>query len=166
MTTFNRIKIIKNNFMADNKDEVQGATWPIPAFHFIVTIDGVDIAFQEVSGLDTEEDVIAYRNANNPIFPTVKMPGLKKASDITMKKGLFKNDTALFDYFASVKMNAVAGKTVTITLVDEDKKAMFVWTLKNAYPKKVTGTSMNAKSSDVAIEEIVFAHEGLEMAKG
>lgn len=152
--------------MADNNDTAQGAPWPIPTFRFLVTIDGVAIPFQEVSGLDTEYDAVEYRNANNPKFAAVKMPGLKKTSDITLKKGVCKDDKVLLDYFASVKMNTADRKTITIALVDEAGNLLFVWTLHNAYPKKVTGASMNAKSSEVAIEEIVLAHEGLTMAKG
>lgn len=151
--------------MPENKAP-QGAPWPIPSFSFMVDFDGIPVAFQEVSGLDTEYDVMEYRSGNSPNFSVVKMPGLKKVSDITLKKGMFKNDTALFDYFAAVKMNTVERKTVTISLVDENGVALFVWTLKNAFPKKVTGASLNAKTSDAAIEEIVLTHEGLTMAKG
>ncbi len=152
--------------MADNLSDTQGAPWPLPGFHFSLKIDNSEIAFQEASGLDTEYDVMEYRNGNSPEYSIVKMPGLKKASDITLKKGTFKDDSALFDYFSQVKMNVIARKTVTISLIDETGNALFVWTLINAFPKKVTGTSMDAKSSDVAIEEIVLAHEGLTMAKG
>ncbi|GEM_PF-4432907 len=53
-----------------------------------------------------------------------------------------------------------------IELLDEGAKPLFVWTLKNAWPMKVTTTDMNAQSSELAIEEIVLAHEELTMAKG
>lgn len=152
--------------MAEKNGDALNVPWPVPAFHFLVTIDGIAIPFQEVSGLDTEYDVVEYRSANNPKFAAVKMPGLKKSSDITLKKGVFKDDKTLFDYFASVRMNTPDRKTITIALVDEAGNFLFVWTLHNAYPKKVTGASMNAKSSEVAIEEIVLTHEGLTMAKG
>ena len=135
-------------------------------FHFKVTIGSKgEIAFQEVSGLDTEYDIIDYRAGNSPEFSTVRMTGLKKHSDITLKKGMFKDDTALFDYFASVKMNTVARETVTIQLLDEEHKPLFTWTLKNAVPKKVTGASLSAKTSEAAMEELVLAHEGLTMSK-
>jgi phage tail-like protein len=93
------------------------------------------------------------------------MPGLKKASDVTLKKGVFGNDTALFDYFSSVKMGNPTRQTVEIRLIDEGGAALFTWTLQNAFPKKVTGASLNAKTSEVAIEEIVLAHEGLTIEK-
>jgi phage tail-like protein len=146
--------------------EKQEAPWPIPMFHFKVTIGGKgEVAFQEVSGLDTEYDMIEYRAGNSPEFTTVRMPGLKKHSDITLKKGMFSGDTTLFDYFASVKMNTVARETVTIQLLDEAHAPLFTWTLKNAFPKKVTGASLNAKTSEAAMEELVLCHEGLTMSK-
>lgn len=146
--------------------EKQEAPWPIPAFHFKVTIGSIgEIAFQEVSGLDTEYDIIDYRAGNSVDFTTVRMPELKKYTDITLKKGIFKSDSALFDYFARIKMNTVTRETVTIQLLDEEHKPLFTWTLKNAVPKKVTGASLNAKSSEAAMEELVLSHEGLTMSK-
>ena len=78
---------------------------------------------------------------------------------------MFSGDSALFDYFATVKMNTVARETVTIQLLDEEHKPLFTWTLKNALPKKVTGASLNAKNSEAAMEELVLAHEGLTLSK-
>ncbi len=150
--------------MADGSQ--QEAPWPVPKFHFKVTIgDQGEIAFQEVSGLDTEVDIIEYRAGNSNEFSTVKMPGLRKASDITLKKGMFKGDTKLFDYFMSTKMNIIKRETVTIELLDEEHATLFTWTLKNAFPMKVAGTDLNAQNSEAAIEEITLSHEGLTFAK-
>ena len=144
--------------------EKQETPWPIPSFQFQVMVGKTEISCQEVSGLDIEVDVNEYRKGNNPSFSVVKMPGLKKYSDITMKKGIFKGDQALYDFFTKVQMNMVERQTITIALIDSDLKTqLFIWTLINAYPKKVTGASMNAKTSEAAIEEIVFAHEGIKM---
>jgi len=146
--------------------ETQEAPWPVPKFHFNVTIgDKGEVAFQEVSGLDTEVDIIEYRAGNSQDFSTVKMPGLRKASDITLKKGMFKGDSALFDYFMEAKMNTIKRETVTIQLLDEEHNPMFTWTLKNAFPMKVAGTDLNAENSEVAVEEITLAHEGLTFEK-
>lgn len=146
--------------------EQQEAPWPIPQFHFMVTLgDKGEIAFQEVSGLDTEYDVEEYRALHSVDFSTVKMPGLKKVSEITLKKGMFKDDTGLFDLLTSVKMNTVARLTVTIQLLDEEHKPLFTWTLKNAFLKKVSGATLHAETSEAAIETLVLVHEGLTMAK-
>jgi phage tail-like protein len=144
--------------------EKQEAPWPIPSFQFQVKIGKTEIACQEVSGLDSEVDVVEYRSGNSPNFTVSKMPGLKKYSDITMKKGMFKGDQALYEFFTKIQMNTVERQTITIALIDSDLKTeLFVWTLNNAFPKKVTGASMNGKTSEAAIEEIVWAHEGLKM---
>ena len=146
--------------------EKQDAPWPIPKFHFKVIIgDKGEIAFQEVSGLDTASDNIEYRPGNSIEFSKIKMPGLRKPSDVTLKKGMFKDDIGLFDYFTEVKMNTIQRETVTVQLLDEEHNPMFTWTLKNAYPMKVAGTDLNAQSSEVAIEEIVFAHEGVSFER-
>lgn len=144
------------------KGDPQEAPWPVPKFHFKVTIGSQgEIAVQEISGLDTEYDIIEYRAGNSIDFSTVKMPGLRKGSDVTLKKGIFKADSALYTYFNEVKMNTIARETITIQLLDEEHNPMFTWTLKNAFPVKVSGTDMNAQSGEVAVEEIVLAHEGL-----
>ena len=144
--------------------EKQETPWPIPNFHFQARVGNTEILCQEVSGLDSEVDVMEARNGSQPSFPVVKMPGLKKYSDITMKKGMFKGDQALYDFFTKIQMNTVEKQTITISLIDSDLKTpLFIWTLTNAFPKKVTGASMNAKTSEAAIEEIVWGHEGLAM---
>lgn len=145
--------------------EKQEAPWPIPQFHFKVKLgDKGEISFQEVSGLDTEYDVIEYRAGDSKEFSTVKMPGLKKVTEITLKKGMFKGDSKLYEYFASVKMNTVARQTVTIQLLDESHEPLFTWTLNNAFPKKVSGASLNAKTSEAAVETLTLVHEGLTMS--
>ncbi|PPK88076.1 phage tail-like protein [Neolewinella xylanilytica] len=147
--------------------EKQENPWPVPKFHFQVTIDGLDeqVSFQEVSGLDTEYDMMEYRSGDSIDFSTIKMPGLRKSSDVTLKKGMFLSDTSLFDYFMKVKMNTIIRSTVTISLLNEEHDPLFTWTLKNAWPMKVSGTDLNAQNSEVAVEEIVLAHEGLTFAK-
>ena len=140
--------------------------WPVPKFHFKVTIgDKGELSFQEVSGLDTEYTVIEYRPGNSIDFSTVKMPGVSKGTDVTLKKGMFKDDSALFDYFTSVQMSTARRETITIQLLDEAHNPMFTWTLKNAYPMKLTVTDIHAQNLEVAVEEIVLSHEGLSFEK-
>ena len=74
-------------------------TWPVPEFHFSVEITNVGvISCKEVSGLETEFDVIEYRAGDSPEFTKTKQPGLRKTSDITLKKGIFMSDTKVWDF--------------------------------------------------------------------
>lgn len=147
--------------MPDDGSAQSQTTWPLPKFHFQVKWDDAEVAFQEVSGLDMEAQPIEYRAGNNPVFAPVKMPGLQKFGNITMKKGVFIKDNALFDWFKDIKMNVIKRKAVTISLLDESHAPTMVWKLKNAFPTKITGTDLKADGNEVAVESIEIVHEGM-----
>lgn len=148
--------------MADDGSQ-QSSVWPLPKFYFQVKWDSEVILFQEVSGLDVEAQVIEYRSGDGPAFSTVKMPGIKKYTNVTMKKGVFKSDNKFWDWFNQIKMNTTKRVPVTISLLDEEGKPTMVWTLTNAWPTKITGTDLKADGNEVAIESIEVAHEGLRI---
>lgn len=94
--------------------EAQDNVWPLPSFYFKVELGSLgEIAFKEVSGLDMEAQVIEYRHGNSPVFSNIKMPGLKKTSNVSLKKGVFKADNKLFDWFNKIKMNTIQREDVT-----------------------------------------------------
>ena len=120
--------------------------------------------FQEVSGLDVESSPVEYRHGDSPAFSAIKMPGMKKYGNVTMKKGVFKSDNKFWDWFNQIKMNTVKRVPVTISLLDEAGKPTMVWTLSNAWPTKISGTDLKAEGNEVAVECIEIAHEGLTIA--
>lgn len=137
--------------------------WPLPKFHFEVKWDNTTISFQEISGLDIEAQPIEYRHGDSPDFTPIKMPGLQKVSDVTMKRGICALDNKFWEWFNQIKMNTIKRIPVTINLLDENGKPSMVWRLQNAWPKKIEGTNMNSESNEVAIESIVIAHEGISV---
>lgn len=142
--------------------EKQDNVWPLPKFYFTLeTADLKDATFQEVSGLDVEAQVIEYRHGNSKEFSTIKMPGIKKYGNVTLKKGIFKGDNKFWDWFNKIKMNTIERQAVTIQLLDEEGKATMVWKLANAWPTKITGTDMKSDGNEVAVETLEIAHEGL-----
>ena len=152
---------------ASNGDgDTQNDYWPMPKFFFSVDIgDDKDLPFQEVSGLEMETDVIDYRHSNMPFsFSTINQPGLRKYGDVTLKKGTFTKDNNFFDWFNEINLNTISRKQIIIKLLDQDGNPLMTWTLDKAFPKQVQGTQLNSQSSDVAIETIVFAHEGMSIA--
>ncbi len=146
--------------------ETQNNVWPLPKFHFEVKIDKEEWYFQEVSGLESEVEVLEYRHGKSKQFAPFKMPGMKKVSDVTLKKGVFTGDTKLFDWFKQVKLNTIERKTITISLLNENQKAEIVWTLYNAFPNKIESTNLNAQGNEIAIETIVLSHEELDIKTG
>lgn len=150
--------------MADDGSAQSKTLWPLPKFYFQVKWDSNVLSFQEVSGLSTETQAIEYRHGDNPVFSTIKMPGIKKFGNITMKKGVFKSDNKFWDWYNKIKLNTIKRVPVTISLLDETGKPTMVWTLNNAWPTKITGTDLKADGNEVAVESIEIAHEGLTIA--
>ncbi len=153
--------------MADNGSAQSASTqaWPLPSFYFKVSVDGIgDISCSEVSGLETEFDVIEYRAGDSPVFTKLKMPGLRKTSDVTLKKGMFKDDKAMWDWLNQVTLNIIERKTVTISLLDESGSPVKTWQLTNAWPKKITIEGFKSDGNTAAIETLILAHEGVTLA--
>ncbi|GJL74686.1 MAG TPA: phage tail protein [Nitrosomonas sp.] len=152
--------------MADDGSSQSASVWPMPKFYFQVKWDSQVMSFQEVSGLDIQSEEIKYRHGDSPEFAVIKMPGMKKVGNITMKKGVFKGDNKFWDWFKEIKMNTIKRLPVTISLLDEGGNATMVWTLTNAWPTKITGTDLKSEGNEVAIETIEIVHEGLTIANG
>ena len=150
--------------MADDGSRQSTTVWPLPKFHFEVKWGSTVMSFQEVSGPDVETQVIEYRAGSNKVFSTVKMPGIKKFTNVTMKKGIFKADKKFWDWFSEIKMNTIKRVPITISLLDEDGAPTMVWTLANAWPSKITGTDLKAEGSEVAVEAIEIKHDGLTVS--
>ena len=137
--------------------------WPTPKFSFVVDIEGVatNLRFQEVSGLDASTQPIEYRRGTSPSFSTIKMPGIRKFGNVTLKRGVFKPDNKFFDWFESITRNTVKRSTITIRLLDESGNPTMTWRLASAWPQKFSSTDLNATGNEVAVESIEIAHEGL-----
>ncbi len=152
--------------MADDGSSQSTTVWPMPKFYFQVKWDSQVMSFQEVSGLDIQSEEIKYRHGDSPEFSVIKMPGMKKVGNITMKKGIFKGDNKFWDWFKQIKMNTIKRLPVTISLLDEGGKATMVWTLTNAWPTKITGTDLKSEGNEVAIESMEIVHEGITISNG
>lgn len=137
------------------------ANYPLPKFHFQIEWGGASIGFTEVSGLDVQTDPIEYRDGASPEYTKIKMPGMQKYSNITLKRGTFQGDNDFFVWWNTVALNTIERRNVTISLLNESHEPVVVWKVKNAWPIKVQSTDLKADGNEVAIETIELAHEGL-----
>lgn len=151
--------------MADDGSQQSKTIWPLVKFSFQVKWDKDEMVFQEVTGLSSETQVIEYRGGNNKVYSAVKLPGIQKFGNVTLKKGIFKGDTAFWDKYNEIKMNTVKRSSITISLLDESNAAVMTWTLTNAFPSKITVTDMKSDANEVAVETMELAHEGLQISK-
>lgn len=146
-------------------DDTQDSVWPLPKFAFTVAFGDLDpVAFQEVTGLSAETQAIEYRHGDSPAFSPIKMPGIAKIGNVVLKKGVFRRDSAFWDWFNQIKLNTIKRQTEVIRLLDEAGGTAMRWTLTNAWPTKITGTDMKSDGNEVAIQTIEIAYEGLTVA--
>jgi phage tail-like protein len=133
---------------------------PFSAFNFMVEIDNVTVAgFSECSGLTMETDPIEYRTGSEDITVR-KLPGLKKYSNITLKRG-FTSSKELFDWRKKVMDGKTERQSGAIVLLNEAREEALRWTFREGWPSKLEGPSFNAKNNEVAIETLEICHEGL-----
>jgi len=142
---------------------------PYVQFNFLVDLgdgvtEGPDAGFQEISGIGMEVTVAEYRTGNSRENSVMKITGMNKATDVTMKRGVI-GSLNLYKWLDDIRNgNQNALRTVTITLQNEDhSQAVQTWKLMRARITKHTSGPLNAKGTDVAMEELVLAYERLEM---
>ena len=142
---------------------------PYVQFNFLVDLgdgvtDGPQAGFQEVSGIGMEVTVSEYRNGNHKENSVLKITGMNKSTDVTMKRGVI-GSLNLYQWLNQIRngdQNAM--RTVTVQLQNEDHTAVVqTWKLLRARIIKHTSGPLNAKGTDVAMEELVVAYERLEM---
>jgi len=141
---------------------------PFGAYNFLVEFDGNEAAntalggFSDVSGIGTEITLMEYRQGNDKENRVRKIPGMHKAGDVTLKRGIM-GQVNFWDWIRITRVDPTHKRTVMITLQDEQRNAVLRWKLINARPMKFTGPTLAAKGgSDVAMEELVVAIEDLE----
>jgi phage tail-like protein len=136
--------------------------YPLPKFHFSVEWGGKRIGFTEASGLDAETEVIEYREGSSPEYNKLKMPGMQKHSNVTLKRGTFTSDNDFFDWWKTTRtLGTPERRDIIISLLNESHTPVFVWKVKNAFPTKVQATDLKADGNEVAIETLELAHEGI-----
>jgi phage tail-like protein len=139
--------------------------YPLPVFHFRVEWGGTSISFSEVSGLNMETQVIEYRDGLSPDYSTVKMPGMQKYGNITLKRGAMQGDNEFYTWWNTHQLNTIERRDISISLLNEKHEPVIVWKVRNAFPVKVDGGSLKATGNEVSIETLELAHEGISVER-
>jgi phage tail-like protein len=142
---------------------------PYVQFNFLIDLgDGVtagpQAGFQECSNIGMEVTVAEYRTGNTKENSVMKITGLNKATDVTMKRGVI-GSLDLYQWLNQIRNgDQAAFRTVTVQLQNEDHtQVVQTWKLLRARIIKHVSGPMNAKGTDVAMEELTIAYERLEM---
>jgi phage tail-like protein len=140
---------------------------PYSAFNFTVTINGAVIAaFQEVSGLDSENTPIEYREGGDAFNTVRKLPGIEKYPSLTLKRGL--TGTLLLWQWRQEGRDCGTAfppvRNVVIQLQNEQHVNVYKWTLTNAWCTKLSGPALKGQSNELAIETMELAYDRLDVS--
>ena len=142
---------------------------PYAQFNFLVDLgtgatDGPQAGFQECSEIAMSVDVIEYRNGNERENGVRKLTGLARYPDVTLRRGII-GSLDLYQWLNDIRDgNQAACRTVRVQLVTEDHTSVVQeWKLLRARIIKHVSGPLNARGSDVAMEELTLAYERLEM---
>jgi len=134
---------------------------PYRDFNFLVELDGIiQASFTECSGFGATTEVIEMREGGDNTTVR-KLPGKTTYKNITLKWGLT-NSTELWTWYQQVAEGNVIRKNGSIVVYDLANHVEVVrWNFVRAWPTDWEGPTFNAKGTDIAIETLVLAHEGI-----
>lgn len=146
------------------------STDPLGNFRFSLELGNVKVAgFAECTGLQMETKVFEYKEGGNN-STTLKFPEGTAYGNITLKRGISSSNDLLewqldvANGQFSIKQRA-ANPNVAIILNNEKGDAVRRWNLIRPIPIKWVGPDLKAMGSEVAIETLEIAHEGIELKK-
>jgi len=134
---------------------------PYRSFNFHLEIDGVPLgSFSEASGLTAEGDAVDYREGTDLQNNVRKLTGLRKYTNITLKRG-YTQDRSLWRWYRNIVAGSADRRNVTIVLRNEAHEAVLRWHAENAWVNKIEGPSFKASGNEIAMESVELVHEGL-----
>ena len=161
--------------MATAYENDKTLSYPLTKMNFLVQVDQVQgaAAFSEVTGIESSVDVIEFRQGNANSLAPVKIPGLVKHGNVTLKFG-YTLDSAFKTWITecvSETRGQMPRNNVQIEMIDINGGApqqvataitgSRVWMLTNAWVTKYNAPDLNALQSEVAIESVELAYEEL-----
>ncbi len=134
----------------------------LPAHNFKLEIDGVIVGgFKEISGLETEVEIIEYKDGDNPT--TRKRPGKVKYKNIIMKRGQISDDS-ITKWFKNVIEGKTERKSGSIIVLDREGKEIMRHNFFEAWPCRHKMPDHNSQSDTHIVEEIEFVVERVDRA--
>lgn len=139
---------------------------PYSAFNFVVEIgtEGEVAGFQEITGLDSENTPIEYREGGDPMNTVRKLPGIERYPNITLKRGMT-GSLYFWEWRKEVRDGSGAYppvRDVVIHLQNDRHERVYKWKLTNAWCTKLTGPTLNATGNEIAVETLELAYDRID----
>lgn len=136
---------------------------PFLQLNFVVEVEGLAVAgFTEVSGVNTETDIVEYREGSD-LARMRKLPALAKFGNITLKRG-YTRSRELWEWRKSTLDGATQRHNGAVILLDESRNPVLRWEFFEGWISKYEGPALNASTNEAAIESIEIAVESVQLA--
>ena len=137
---------------------------PFPSFRFTITFDDLPPGgFSDCSGLQMETEVHDYAEGGLNTH-TWKFATRTKQSPLVLKRGIV--NKVLWDWYHDISIGKMKFRNATIILFDHDGTTQVLeYQVLQAFPTKWVGSELSASQSNLAVETVEFAHQGLERRK-
>jgi phage tail-like protein len=138
---------------------------PFRGFNFRVEIIGMSqmvAAFREVSGLTANVDSVEYRDGNSRDLHVKKLFGLRKYSNIVLKRGITLN-TELWGWYRQIVNGEAVRRNGAVVMLDELGADTLRWNFYEGWPCKLDWPALNATTNEVAVETLELCVEKIEL---
>jgi phage tail-like protein len=154
---------------AADESNKQDTTSSIPKFRFEVDF-GTELngaVFLEVAGLETDTHELESHKGSKPAVSTDdKIPSVAKYSNVTLKRGVITNNSAVWTCFNESELNTIKPVTTVIKLVGENNNVIMQWQLNNAWPTKIEAANLTSEGNEIAVESLEIAFETMVISSG
>jgi len=132
---------------------------PYRGFRFRVEFDHIQHGgFSRVKGLVRETKVDARREGGVNDFEH-KLATQTTYGNLILERGLA--DEYLWAWHEEVVEGRIGRRTITVVLHNEADQQVWRWLIERAFPVKWTGTDLDAGATQVIVESVELAHEGI-----
>ena len=136
---------------------------PYANFNFVVELNGIEAgAFSEVDLPEATIESIEYRDGSDPTSGVRKLPGRVSYANVVLRRGLA-GRTDLSDWFTTTREGTLQRRNVAITLLDEARKPVQRWLLRDAWPTRLSFSRLEGRGNEIVIETLEVAYEGFEI---
>jgi phage tail-like protein len=140
----------------DRKDPYRG-------YNFRLEIDNSAVAgFSECGGLTADTDPVDYREGTDVRLSVRKLTGLRKFSNISLKRG-YTDNKELWNWYKNILNGTTDRRNGAIVLQDELHADVLRWNWSDGWVTKYEGPAFNAHTNDVTIEHIEIVVERVEL---
>ena len=122
-------------------------------------------AFAECTGLEaTMEPKVIKEGGRN--YGAVQRAGPVTFATVVLKRGVTGNRDLWHWWDMTTRRGGYSYRlSATVTMYDANGEPALAWRLQRAMPVKFKAADLDARGTDVGIEELHIAHEGLSLAE-